>query len=227
MKEQPYDHLSEAYRHVSFLFVFLALTTYTLKNYRASIPSHDIHASVIAVLGVLTAVLFMRNTAWKKPKLNRTKYFVKAFQGLSVLETTFTLWAPHLLLIWGTKNQEERALLGETIAYSIADVLTPHLFILQVQILLEMLICLSDVHEFLLFPYTVIANGYRFVPIALWIQHARKVVLLVQSAFRLSWMDFLALYFLPIMALFLWVSSSFVFLPFIWCPLIEYPKHSS
>lgn len=211
-------------RHAFVVAVFLFLHVSVSKRFYSSIPSRDRKAFSIAGWMVMALICLIRTINGEKPKTNHTSSFTKAFLGLSILETLFTLVIPHALLCWDANGwQVDPGAHGKL--YSVQDLLVPHLFVLQAQILLEMIICLTDTHQHLLFPYTAMANAYRLIPVIVWLQESAR---LIQSkalqVTQLGVIDITVLYVLPIMAMFLWVSSSFVFLPFIWYPRIEYPK---
>ena len=216
----------DLYRHAIVLAVFSCLHVAVMRMFSSSIPPGDVLFSYVAFFAVIGAILLTQHSTNQKPTLTRSTAFTKSFIGLSILETVFTLIAPHALIWWETKN--ERASPSDYVGmYSVQDLLVPHLFVLQVQILLEMLICMTDAHTYLLFPYTAVANAYRFLAILAWVQHSSQIV--ASDALKLvqfGWKDYTVLYVLPIMGLFLWVSSSFVFLPFIWYPLIATPRQA-
>ena len=210
----------DLYRHATVLVVFAWLHVAVMTMFSSSIPPRDIQLSYVSFFAVVGAILLTQTSKREKTTLTRSSTFTKSFLGLSILETVFTLVAPHALIWWEARNEPTDQ--GEHVGlYSVQDLLVPHLFVLQVQILLEMLICLTDAHAYLLFPYTAVANAYRFLAIFAWVQQSSQIVASdALKLVQLGWKDYVILYVLPIMGMFLWVSSSFVFLPFIWYPLI-------
>jgi len=103
----------------------------------------------------------------------------------------------------GILNQLENSKNGHLLA--------AHLFVFQTQIGIECIIQLAgERRKWIMFPFTVFANLYRGVTIATWIM--RVVVEEVLEPRDVV---------LPIIALCLWLYSSFIFIPHEWYPLLK------
>ena len=139
----------------------------------------------------------------KRTQSIESKRFRKIFTTLSSFEVVFTIILPWLIIMEGILNQHENSKNGHLLA--------AHLFIFQTQIGIECIIQLAgERRKWIMFPFTMLANIYRGVTIATWI-------LRVMAEEVVESRDIV----LPIIALCLWLYSSFIFIPYEWYPLLK------
>jgi hypothetical protein len=133
---------------------------------------------------------------------------------LTVFEVFVTIVLPWFVLNYGrlVERTPEYAIFGRVDSY---DVLTPHVFAVQTQILLEMLIVVSGQANTLLLPFTCIANLYRTLPLLHWIYQAKKVL---EEDAQFTLLQQVLVVGPPLMASALWFFTTMIFLPFEWLP---------
>ncbi len=165
-----------------------------------SIPRRDFAACRLGLLFVLFLSMFESESTdpYKRPKGKR---FRMLFTTLSTLEVFFTLLVPWLSIL--------EHLIQRTPMHG--HLLASHLLIFQTQIALECVIIMAgEQRKWILFPFTLLANCYRFLSILTWIVRTLRET-------NLDSRDVL----LPAIAFSLWMYSTFVFLPREWYPLIK------
>jgi hypothetical protein len=201
-------------RSLGTLFIFCSLEVALLKRHRVDIPDRDLTACKWALFGLILAFnMFAAHT----PTLlyHKTQRFTRIFATLSLLEVAVTLILPWVLIAmnwWNDDADNKRNL----------RLLVSHLFVFQAQIAFEALIMMGgNSKKWILFPYTCIANGYRGIPLAIWMSRVCSSNMFSQAemvvAAHLISIEFL----LPFFAVLLWTFSSFVFIPFVWFPLLR------
>jgi hypothetical protein len=137
-----------------------------------------------------------------RPRLN-SKRFRSIFAALSTMELVFTVLIPWLIILEGIFNGSLTRKNGHLLA--------AHLFIFQAQIAGECIILLAgDKRAWLVFPFTCLANLYRGMTIATWIQR-------VMEQSTLGGRDVV----IPLLATALWIYSTFIFIPREWYPLLK------
>jgi len=218
-------HQSLSGPYWSLLAVFSSLNYVLIQEHWQVIPRWDVVASAAGLFLVVAFILKGKLFPKERPELVKTKRFQKAFFSLTILEVLFQLILPWLLLSYNltiekiTTDYVKPPLAIGAKEQMFAYMLAPHLFVFQMQIILEMLIFLSG-QKHLLFPYTCFANAYRVVPLITWSLRAYNVA--PQLGHLGLFQKYLSI-FLPLMANTLWIVSSLVFIPFEWMPLITSP----
>ena len=186
------------------LLACLILDTMLVLCFRQGIPRRDFAACRVGLLIVLSMSMFESNDTYNRPK---SKRFRLIFTTLSTMEVLFTVLVPWLSIL--------EHLIQRTVVHG--HLLASHLLIFQTQIALECIIIMAgERRKWILFPFTVLANCYRFLSILTWIVRTLHET-------NLESRDV----FLPAIAFSLWVYSTFIFLPREWYPLIKttYSKH--
>jgi hypothetical protein len=165
-----------------------------------AVPHRDYVACKIGLGSILVLTLFESKEARKRLD---TKRFRSIFSTLSAMEVLFTILIPWLIILEG--------IFIRTLSSKNGHLLAAHLFIFQAQIAGECVIELAgDQRTWLVFPFTCVANLYRGVTIATWIQRV-----LEQPA--IEGRDVI----MPLIAAALWIYSTFIFIPQVWYPLIK------
>ena len=211
-------------RHGALIAIIGLLTVELLRAKLDDIPDRDLYASLVGLVGVAAAILMAKSLSFPRHNFQRTPRFVKSFRMLTLAEVVFTLVVPWAVL---SRNwQRPTTLLQFPLLMrpeidvdtpTVEHLLVPHLFIFQVQILLEAIISLSS-ESSLLFPYTCVANAYRAVPLAVWVLQTKALV--VSQSEELGTLESIFAILLPAVTVLLWTFSSFMFLPSDWRPLL-------
>ena len=171
--------------------------------YRREIPHRDYIMCRVGLILILLLTALESNK--KTHSIIESKRFRKIFTTLSSFEVVFTIILPWLIILEGILNQHEKQKNGHLLA--------AHLFVFQTQIGLECIIQLAgERRKWIMFPLTVFANLYRGVTIATWI-----LMRVVAEEEVLEPRDIV----LPLIALCLWLYSSFIFIPHEWYPLLK------
>ena len=216
MKQSHYKPAEQRRALVTFT-LFSALDCILLLHHRKELPTRDIVAVKIAalLLFVIPFLISYTPSAWRTQTIvvEKTPRFRAIFSRLSLAEIFFTVIIPWVQLLLHVR------VAGTT------SLALPHLFVFQAQIALESLI-LAEGNEskFALFPFTVVANVYRFAPIAIWWMNSLHTCSNSEpttSTFRLLVCCELML---PSIALLLWSYSTLVFIPLEWHPLLTHKK---
>ena len=204
-------------RHGALIAIIGLLTVELLRAKLDDIPDRDLYASLVGLVGVAAAILTTKSLSFPRHNFQRTPRFVKSFRMLTLAEVFFTLVVPWAVL---SRNwQRPTTLLQFPLLMrpeidvdtpTVEHLLVPHLFIFQVQILLEAIISLSS-ESSLLFPYTCVANAYRAVPLAVWVLQTKALV--VSQSEELGTLESIFAILLPAVTVLLWTFSSFRFLP--------------
>lgn len=182
----------------TLLSACLILDSMLVLCFKQSIPRRDFAACRFGLLMVLSLSMFESNDPYNRPK---SKRFRMIFTTLSTLEVLFTLLVPWLSIL--------EHLIQRTPIHG--HLLASHLLIFQTQIALECIITMAgEQRMWILFPFTLLANCYRFLSILTWI-------LRTLNETNLDSRDVL----LPAITFSLWMYSTFVFLPREWYPLIK------
>ena len=173
------------------------------------IPWRDFAAWVVGLCGVLFAVIIF---PYDPDEVLLSREFQQNIHRLGLLDIIFAIMVPWCIILaesFGrTGSMEDRPKSG--------FVLASHLFIFQAQIALEAIIFLSGGRRRLIFPYTCAANAYRTVCLVTW---WTRVV--GDESFKRSIFGTGIMYVLPTIATFFWFYTTFIFIPFIWYPLIS------
>jgi hypothetical protein len=184
--------------YTRLLSVYIFLDLILVVCFRQAIPRRDFAACRVGLFLVLFLTAFESDEPYKRPQ---SKRFRTIFTSLSTLEVLFTILVPWLSIL--------EHLIHRTNVHG--NLLASHLLIFQTQIALECIIILAgDKRKWIIFPFTILANLYRFVSILTWITRA-------WSETNLEFREVV----LPAITLFLWIYSSFVFIPYEWYPLIK------
>ena len=169
--------------------------------FRKEIPNRDYVMCRVGLVLILFLTSFESN---KRTRSIESKRFRKIFTTLSSFEVVFTIILPWLIILEGILNQRVNLKNGHLLA--------AHLFVFQTQISLECIIQLAgERRKWIMFPFTVLANIYRGVTIVTWIMRV------VAEEEALEHRDVV----LPIIALCLWLYSTFIFIPYEWYPLLK------
>ena len=184
--------------YTRLLSVYIFLDLILVVCFRKAIPRRDFAACRVGLFLVLFLTAFESDEPYKRPQ---SKRFRTIFTSLSTLEILFTILVPWLSIL--------EHLIHRTNVHG--NLLASHLLIFQTQIVLECIIILAgDERKWIIFPFTILANLYRFVSILTWITRA-------WSETNLEFRDVV----LPAITFYLWVYSTFVFIPYEWYPLIK------
>ena len=166
----------------------------------AIVPRREFTACRIGICMILILTLFASNEARARLDSGR---FRSLFATLSLMEVAFTILLPWLIISKDIFHRSRTIKNGHLLA--------GHLFIFQAQIAGECIVELADEkRSWLIFPFTCIANMYRGITIATWIQR-------VFAQQKIEYSDMV----LPFIAGVLWIYSSFIFIPRVWYPLIK------
>jgi hypothetical protein len=153
-------------RNLGTFFTFCSLEVALLKRHRADIPDRDLTACKWTLFGL---ILGFNMFAAQPPTFlyRKTQRFTRIFATLSLLEVAVTLILPWGLIAmnwWNDDDEDDKRNSG---------LLVSHLFVFQAQIVFEALIMMGGNNKkWILFPYTCIANGYRGIPLAIWLSRA-------------------------------------------------------
>lgn len=172
-----------------------------------AVPRRDMVACATGLVGTLVGFAFERA---EPPRLPKAQH--RLFLMLSFLELISTVVLPWSMILGGGKINDKNSAM-----YLMAS----HLFVFQTQIALESLVAMAaERHRWMMFPLTCVANAYRVVPLLTWLSRSGH-------GFGYStWRQFedgndgLA-WILPVFGFFLWVYSSFYFIPFEWYPVVQ------
>ena len=197
------------------LLLFGALECILLLYHRAELSTRDISAVKVATLILLVLPFLIASipTTWYTHVLavqvEKTPRFRAIFSRLSLAEIFFTVIIPWIQILLVTGN---------------AYMALPHLFVFQAQIVLESLILAegSDC-KFALFPFTAVANIYRFANIYRWWMNSQHICSNNESS-TIGVLQFCCELILPSIGLLLWSYSTLIFIPLEWYPLLTRKK---
>jgi hypothetical protein len=192
------------------LAVFLGLDTTLVALDQTAVPKRDLLASCVSLVILVEGFSLKRHivkpSATPNPAMKRRldKMF-RMFHILSAIELLTMIILPWGMILnqkfYGNDSLEEK----ESAIYLLAS----HLFIFQTQIAEESLIAAAgSQHRWMIFPFTVLANTYRLVPLLTWLS---------RSGYKVG-QPTLQQHPLPWIGLALWIFSSFYFIPFEWWP---------
>mmetsp|Transcript_19397 Transcript_19397/g.21823 ORF Transcript_19397/g.21823 Transcript_19397/m.21823 type:complete len:242 (-) Transcript_19397:301-1026(-) len=204
-------------RYGILLACFAQLNVVLIKHYRHVIPQRDILACGFGMVGIFTVFALNHKGADIRP----TERFHKTFNMLAFSEIFGTIILPWVLLCMETLDMYDVFLPASHKDGGMGYLLVPHLFYFQMQIVLECVIYVVD-QKWLVLPFTCVANSYRIIPLMTWI--SRSVELLNESP---ETPQAIIMVLLPLIALTLWVYSTFVFIPLEWYPLLKSPPSSA
>ena len=205
---------AEQRRGLVTLLLFGVLECILLLYHRAELSTRDISAVKVAtlILLVIPFLIVSIPTTWYAhvlaAKVEKTPRFRAIFSRLSLAEIFFTVIIPWIQILLVTGN---------------ASMALPHLFVFQAQIALESLILAegSDC-KFALFPFTAVANIYRFANIYRWWMNSQQICSNNESTIGV--LQFCCELILPSIALLLWSYSTLIFIPLEWYPLLTRKK---
>lgn len=164
------------------------------------IPNRDLVACLLLALFVAIATKMKdHNNSCSSEKSRR---FTISFQLLSSLEVIATIILPWVLVVRDYYFE----------GGGMSAILVSHLFLFQAQIALEGPLMAAQENSGLLFTYTCLANGYRIVPLLSGIKQSRNLMENPNGSIA---------GICQIIAVILWVVSSFIFIPFIWYPELD------
>jgi len=212
------------------LVLFSVFNAVLLKNQRNEIPTRDVVASALVVLSAY-AVLVLEELYFHHPRTKSaiakptTPAYRRDVNALMLSEVVFDLVVPWILLsknaaFWHRKLDHllESETGGEGDGHNVLGyLLVPHLFFFQAQIVGELMFYVAG-RGSLVFPYTCMANAYRFFPLGTCI---RRSYAAFRNASILDPFHWLVVVLLPSIIAMLWVYSSFVFVPLEWYPLTK------
>jgi hypothetical protein len=213
------------------LSVFAGLDMALLALDHTAVPKRDLLASFIG-LAVMTEAF-----NWKRghnmiapsstPNSDMKRRLDKVFHTLSAIELLTTIIIPWFMILRQILHQQIAIIMLQQVFGSDSSslqakedsaiyILASHLFIFQTQIAGESLIVASgSQHRWMLFPYTIVANTYRLVPLLTWLSRSGYKV--GQQPSTNNWQD----HPLPWIGIALWIFSSFYFIPFEWWPVLR------
>jgi hypothetical protein len=209
------------------LSVFAGLDMALLALDHTAVPKRDLVASFIG-LAVVVEVL-----SWKRghsntiapsgtPNPAMKRRLDKVFHTLSSIELLTTIIIPWAMILHqqffdnGDSSLEQKE---DSAIYILAS----HLFIFQTQIFGESVIAAAGLpYRWMLFPFTIVANTYRLVPLLTWLSRSGyNVGQQVQPpSTNNNWL-MQQQHPLPWIGLALWIFSSFYFIPFEWWPVLQ------
>ena len=208
--KQSHHKPAEQRRGLVTLLLFGSLECILLLYHRKELPTRDIAAVKVAslILLILPFLIASIPTTWHTQVLvvqvEKTPRFRAIFSRLSLAEIFFTVIIPWIQILLVAGN---------------ASMALPHLFVFQAQIALESLILAEGNNcKFALFPFTAVANIYRFVPIASWLMNSQHICSNNESTTGV--LKFCRELILPSIALLLWSYSTLIFIPLEWYPLL-------
>lgn len=187
---------------------FLGLDMALLAFDHTAVPKRDLVAMVFGLVllteGFDRKYHMLNKTGIPTPAMRRD--MDKIFHVLSALEVITTILAPWGMILY-ERFYSDNVTGKDSVIYALAS----HLFIFQTQIASESIIMSGGAEQrWMLFPFTVLANVYRLVPLLTWL--SRSGVTSGQPAWEHP---------LPIIGLVLWLFSSFYFIPFVWWPVLK------
>jgi hypothetical protein len=204
--------------------IFTVLTVILLKHHMEEIPVRDLYTSALlfalCVVASAASVLFLpakKSLAKQRSGLSprqhhRPSEFARASNRLMQLEVVGTLVVPWLVLRaskWVDRHLDLPSAVVERL-------LVPHLYFFQAQIAAEAVLFATH-QDWLLLPYTCVANALRGLPLGTWI--VRSLVESIQSVNPYNPFHWLIVAGLPAVGTGLWLYSSLVFIPLIWYPV--------
>jgi hypothetical protein len=209
------------------LSVFAGFDVALLALDHTAVPKRDLLASFIG-LAILTEA-FSRKcghnmiTPSGTPNPDMKRRLDKVFRTLSAIELLTTIIIPWFMIL---HQQFAMILLQQFFGSdsklqakedSAIYILASHLFFFQTQIAGESLILVSgSQHRWMLFPFTIVANTYRLVPLLTWLSRSGYKVGQQQPSTN-NWQQ----HPLPWIGIALWIFSSFCFIPFEWWPVLR------
>jgi hypothetical protein len=200
------------------LSVFTGLDIALLALDHNAVPERDLLASFIGV-AVLTklfshaSMIAPHNT----PNPDMKRHLDKVFRTLSAIELLATIIIPWVMILHQKFFGKESILQAKE--DSAIYILASHLFIFQTQIAGESLIAVAgSQHRWMLFPFTIVANTYRLVPLLTWLSRSGYKLGQHPSTNNI-WQQ--QQHLLPWIGIALWIFSSFYFIPFEWWPLLQ------
>jgi len=232
------------------LTFFTVLTAELVKHERSYIPQRDLTlGGGLCVFGLGSAILHNAKKLFKKMdahkeappiKHHRPESFLRASHELMSMEILFTLIIPWIFVKYFAKDELRHGLgfstthiNGDTDHGDILNyLLVPHLFFFQAQIVGELILYVGHQTPKCIYDYTMAANLFRGLTLVTWIRRS-LLILYQQSTGSPFWymnpILWLAVVLLPVIAVALWLYSTFIFLPLIWYPVLwseeEQRKH--
>jgi hypothetical protein len=200
------------------LSVFTGLDIALLALDHTAVPERDLLASFIG-LAVLTEVLRWESMIAPSgaPNPDMKRRLDKVFHTLSAIELLTTIIIPWAMILHQQLFGRESSLQAKE--DSAIYILASHLFIFQTQIAVESLIAVAgSQHRWMLFPFTIVANTYRLIPLLTWLSRSGYNVG-QQPSTNSNWQQHQ--HFLPWIGIALWIFSSFYFIPFEWWPVLQ------
>jgi hypothetical protein len=203
------------------LSIFTGLDMALLALDHTAVPKRDLLASFI-VLGVLIEVCSGKtghNTIAPSgtPNPDMKRRLDKVFHTLSAIELLTTIIIPWAIILNQQFFGRDSSLQAKE--DSAIYILASHLFIFQTQIAVESLIAASgSQHHRMLFPFTIVANTYRLVPLLTWLSRSGYKVGQQEPNY---WQQQQQQLLLPWIGIALWIFSSFYFIPFEWWPVLQ------
>jgi hypothetical protein len=212
------------------LSVFVGLDIALLAVDHTAVPKRDLLATFIGLV-VMTEAF-----SWKRghnmiapsgtPHSDMKRRLDKVFHTLSAIELLTTIIIPWFMILQQQFEMLFHMIMLQQVfgsdssmqakADSAIYILASHLFIFQTQIAGESLIAASgSQHRWMLFPFTIVANTYRLVPLLTWL--SRSGYRVGQQPSTNNWQE----HTLPWIGIALWIFSSFYFIPFEWWPVLR------
>jgi hypothetical protein len=205
----------------SVLSVFAGLDMALLALDHTAVPKRDLLASFIA-LAVMMEVLTWNRGHTKMiapsgtPNPDMKRRLDKVFHTLSAIELLTTIIIPWAMILHQQFFESDRSLQAKE--DSAIYILASHLFIFQTQIALESLIAAAGPqYRWMLFPFTIVANTYRLIPLLTWLSRSGYKV--GQQPSTNNWQQ--QQHPLLWIGIALWLFSIFYFIPFEWWPVLQ------
>lgn len=193
------------------LGVFVALEATLVTKCSDMIPKRDFVACLIAMFTLI--LVFMVQGRDMVPQPMWPKKFVRKFMFLEQCQLVFTVVAPWVVMYFYSDGHFPR----QELPVEAKDLLASHLFVIQAQIILECIISTTG-HYSVTFPYTIVANIYRAVPLVVW-WTKNNLALPSRNPGGLT-VGWIVLVTLPHVAVILWLYFCMVFIPLEWYPLL-------
>lgn len=201
---------------ILILSVFTGLDVALLAVDHTAVPKRDLLVSFFGL-----AVLMDTFKNWKHghniiapsgtPNPDMKRRLDKVFHTLSAIELLITIIIPWTMILHQQFYGSGSSLQAKE--DSAIYILASHLFIFQTQIVGESLIAAAgSQHRWMLFPFTIVANTYRLVPLLTWLS---------RSGYKPSTINNWLQHPLPWFGIALWIFSSFYFIPFEWWPVLQ------
>jgi hypothetical protein len=201
------------------LSIFTGLDMALLALDHTAVPKRDLLASFISLAVLMEVFSWKRGhsiiapSGTSNPDLKRR--LDKMFHTLSAIELLTTIILPWAMILHQQFFGRENSLHAKE--DSAIYILASHLFVFETQIALESLIVVAGLqHHWMLFPFTIVANTYRLVPLLTWLSRS-GYNFGQQASTNNNWQH----HPLPLIGIALWIFSSFYFIPFEWWPVLQ------